>query len=76
MRKTMLVLAGLALLAAGAADAGAASKKKHHRNAKAQKVETIPVQSALARRPGATADEKMSRRDKDMLDVRSICTNC
>ncbi|MEJ1939145.1 hypothetical protein WDZ92_53785, partial [Nostoc sp. NIES-2111] len=62
--------------AAGAADADAATKKKHHRKAKAPAVATIPVQAALARKPGASADEKMSQRDKDMMEVRSICTNC
>lgn len=76
MRTMMLVLAGLAMLAAGAADADAASKKKKHHRKPAPKVETISVQSTLARKPGTSADEKMSNRDKGMLDVRSICTNC
>jgi hypothetical protein len=75
MRTMMLVLAGLAMLAAGAADADAASKKKHHRKP-APKAQTISVQSTLASKPGTSADEKMSNRDKGMLDVRSICTNC
>lgn len=75
MRKTMLVLAGLAVLAAGAADAEAASKKRH-KKAHAPKPATISVQSDLSRKAGGSADDKMSRRDKDMLDVRSICTNC
>ena len=75
MRIKMMVLAGLAMLAAGAADADAATKKRH-KKPHAPKTETISVQAPQPGKAGGTADDKMSRRDKDMMDVRSICTNC
>jgi hypothetical protein len=69
----MLVLGALALLVTGVADAGAASKK--HKHKKAPKPAAVTAPADTQPRQSGTADEKMSRRDKD-LAVKNICTNC